>query len=545
VAKRKKERTSPAKVSRLIRRFWLPAGLAIVALCLALGTSALLKRAKRNAVLYRLPEMPDLGDKTETLRQNVAAADQVVRQVLESGPVNERFGRKAGELGKLYQANHFYDQAIRCYQLATEFDPENARWFYLLAFVYQEMGENESVSGPLEHTVRLAPRYSPAILKLADNYFKRRETDKAQAHYERRLDLLPGDPYALLGLARIALDASQWETAQAYLEKAIESDSKFGAAHRMLASVHEHFGRTGEMQEALDRAAQCTPFRPAPDPWIDALQDLCYDTEQLLVLGSKAVTSVEIETALEVYRRAMELDPKNPKAYLAMGKLWVMLGQKTQAREFFEKTIDLDPKSELAYFQLGLILRSEHKLRQAEQMFLKALDLDPNNPKTYNNLGVCLLEQERFQQAVGCLNKALEVDPEHIEARYNLAMSLWGLGKTEEAIGQYYHVLQLKPKWAKAANSLAWILATDRNAGIRNGDEAVQWAMVACKGEGRKNPEYLDTLAAAYAEAGHFTKALETAQRSLMIAKTIGDTELFYEVRHRLQLYKRGKAFHR
>jgi tetratricopeptide (TPR) repeat protein len=205
----------------------------------------------------------------------------------------------------------------------------------------------------------------------------------------------------------------------------------------------------------------------------------------------------------------------------------------------------VDPKSELAYFQLGLILRSEHKLRQAEQMFLKALDLDPNNPKTYNNLGVCLLEQERFQQAVGCLNKALEVDPEHIEARYNLAMSLWGLGKTEEAIGQYYHVLQLKPKWAKAANSLAWILATDRNAGIRNGDEAVQWAMVACKGEGRKNPEYLDTLAAAYAEAGHFTKALETAQRSLMIAKTIGDTELFYEVRHRLQLYKRGKAFHR
>jgi tetratricopeptide (TPR) repeat protein len=141
-----------------MRRFWLPAALAIVALSLALGTSALLKQAKRNAVLYRLPEMPDLGDKTEALRQNVAAADQVVRQALESGGVNERFGRKAGELGKLYQANHFYDQAIRCYQLATEFDPENARWFYLLAFVYQEKGENESVTEPLERTVLLAPR---------------------------------------------------------------------------------------------------------------------------------------------------------------------------------------------------------------------------------------------------------------------------------------------------------------------------------------------------------------------------------------------------
>jgi Flp pilus assembly protein TadD len=292
-------------------------------------------------------------------------------------------------------------------------------------------------------------------------------------------------------------------------------------------------------------AAQCTPFRPAPDPWVDALQDLCYDTEQLLVLGSKAVTGAEIETALEVYRRAMEVDPKNPKVYLAMGKLWVMLGQKKQAHEFFEKTIDLDPKSELAHFQLGLILRSEGKLRHAEQMFLKALDLDPNNPKVYNNLGVCLLEQERFQQAVVYLNKALEIDPEHIEARYNLAMSLWGLGKTDDAVGQYYHVLQLKPKWAKAANSLAWILATDRNRDIRNGHEAVEWAMVACKGEGRKNPEYLDTLAAAYAEAGRFTKALEIPQKSLIMAQTIGDTELLYEVQQRLQLYKRGKAFHR
>jgi tetratricopeptide (TPR) repeat protein len=123
-------------------------------------------------------------------------------------------------------------------------------------------------------------------------------------------------------------------------------------------------------------------------------------------------------------------------------------------------------------------------------------------------------------------------------------MSLWGLGKTEEGIGQYYHVLQLKPKWAKAANSLAWILATDRNADIRNGGEAVEWAMVACKGEGRKNPEYLDTLAAAYAEAGRFEQAVQTAQECLDLARLVGNTRLAQDVERRLQLYRTGKAFH-
>jgi len=68
------------------------------------------------------------------------------------------------------------------------------------------------------------------------------------------------------------------------------------------------------------------------------LADLCYETEQLLVLGSKAITRGEMDAALnKFYRRAMELDPKNPKVYLAMGKAMLMIGQFKDARELFQK----------------------------------------------------------------------------------------------------------------------------------------------------------------------------------------------------------------
>ena len=141
------------------------------------------------------------------------------------------------------------------------------------------------------------------------------------------------------------------------------------------------------------------------------------------------------------------------------------------------------------------------------------------------------------------MNKALEIYPEHLNARYNLGLALWSLGKIEPAVQEYRNVLSIKPDWATAANSLAWILATDKRVEIRNGTEAILWAQVACQGAGRENPEYLDTLAAAYAEAGRFEEAIRTARESLTLARSTGDTDLAEELEKRLQLYEAQKAF--
>jgi len=545
VAKEKKKaKTSSSRISVTLRRFWAPFALTLIGVFLVLGIWQFMEHGRRDAALDRLPGKPDLSSKTELLQKELIKRDQEIRQALNSYGVSQQFGYKCGELGRLYQANHFYDQAIPCYQLAIEFDPENPKWPYFLASVHQERGEGQSVVPLLEKTITLAPTYSPATLKLADNHFKSGKLELAKPQYLRRLDLEPRDPYAYLGLARIALKESKWERSQDYLEKAIDSNPNFGVAHRLLATVHEHFDRTIEKQKALDRAAKCTRFRPAPDPWIDALNDQCYDVEQLLVLGAKALTDLNIEKAFNFFSRSKDLDSKNPKAHLALGRLFFIVSQTEKASEYFQKAIELDPRSDEAFFQLGVILKSDGKLKESEQMFLKALEFHPNNPNVYNNLGVTLLEQQKFGQAVKYLQKALENYPEHINARYNLAMSLWGLGKVPEAVGQYKQILEMKPDWATAANSLAWILATDKNEAIRNGKEAIGWALVACKGEGQENSEYLDTLAAAYAEAGRFEQAVRTAKESIELARSAKDENLALEVEHRLGLYRSKKAFH-
>jgi hypothetical protein len=91
-------------------------------------------------------------------------------------------------------------------------------------------------------------------------------------------------------------------------------------------------------------------------------------------------------------------------------------------------------------------------------------------------------------------------------------------------------------------NNLAWILATCPIAALRNGDEAVQLAAHACKLT-RDTPVYMGTLAAAYAEAGDFSKALTTAQEARSAAEQKGEKDLALKNGELDEMYSRQQAY--
>ena len=78
--------------------------------------------------------------------------------------------------------------------------------------------------------------------------------------------------------------------------------------------------------------------------------------------------------------------------------------------------------------------------------------------------------------------------------------------------------------------------------GMRNGDEAVALAQQANRLCGGKQPEILDTLAAAYAETGWFPEALATAQ-ALELALQHQDRALAEVLRVRIALYEAGRPY--
>jgi Flp pilus assembly protein TadD len=93
-------------------------------------------------------------------------------------------------------------------------------------------------------------------------------------------------------------------------------------------------------------------------------------------------------------------------------------------------------------------------------------------------------------------------------------------------------------------NNLAWLLATCSKASLRNGGKAVELARQANALTGGENPIILNTLAAAFAEAGRFSEAVETARRALRLAETQSNTNLTGQLQLEMKLYQAGSPFH-
>jgi Tfp pilus assembly protein PilF len=88
------------------------------------------------------------------------------------------------------------------------------------------------------------------------------------------------------------------------------------------------------------------------------------------------------------------------------------------------------------------------------------------------------------------------------------------MGRTGAAIEEYQRSLSMQPNQPDLLNNLAWILATDPHPEFRNGTNAVRLAQAAFAMSRGAQPIFLGTMAAAYAEAGHFDDAAMAAQKA-------------------------------
>ena len=163
---------------------------------------------------------------------------------------------------------------------------------------------------------------------------------------------------------------------------------------------------------------------------------------------------------------------------------------------------------------------------EAITQYQKALEIKPDYAEAHINLGSALQQKGRVDEAITQFQKALQLNPDYAEAHNNLGNALLQKGRVSEAIAHFQQALQLEPADPRIKNNLAWLLATCPEASLRNGNKAVELAPQANELTGGENPIILHTLAAAFAEAGRFSEAVETAQRALHLAGAQSNTRL-------------------
>ena len=203
---------------------------------------------------------------------------------------------------------------------------------------------------------------------------------------------------------------------------------------------------------------------------------------------------------------------------------------------------DRSPYRSVLHGCLGTFYADHGRVGEAVEQYQLSLRLEPSVPGYYR-LATLLETNGAAEAALTNYLRLLELHPDpgiHAKA----AILLSGRARTTEAINHYRQALKFAPDWALALNNLAWILATAPEATNRSGAEAVQLAERACALTHSEVPLMLGTLAAAYAEAGRFTEAVETGERACAVARAAGESELAERNRELVGFYRAGQAYH-
>ncbi|MEP7014251.1 MAG: tetratricopeptide repeat protein [Verrucomicrobiota bacterium] len=266
----------------------------------------------------------------------------------------------------------------------------------------------------------------------------------------------------------------------------------------------------------------------------------------------------KIDIAVSEAAKAVESDPSDTRARRIHAMILDDLNRNDEALNEAARAVELSPGNSASHLQLAISAK-QSQIDKAIHEARRAIELGPENSAAYKFLMSCLLESHQDDEAINLAYDWLAVSPFSADVHYALALALAKKGEFVRAANHFGYVMMLRadlaevharlreglvflttasegskqlhtiasqaPDSPRMLDELAWLFATHPDPNLRDGQEAVHLAQHACILTDRRVPALLDTLAAAYAEAGKFPTAVSTAKEALVLARSSGDND--------------------
>ena len=336
-------------------------------------------------------------------------AGEVIAFMLENSSNLDEYSRAFFAQGHLHFVNEEYDQALRAYSRAIEFDPE-------FAASYNGRGATLAEQGKLEAAIE---------------------------DFQKSIEIDPGHASAYYNWGKALDEHGDTIGAVEQFRRATEADPGFAGAHYNWGFMLDEYGDTAGAIEQYRRAVLADPrFGAAYNNWGTALNRL----------GDAA-------GAIEQFRRATEANPGLAFAYYNWGNALDRLGDTAGAIEQFRRAAEIDPGFAGAYYNWGNALDKLGDTAGAIAKFGKAVQANPRFADAHNNWGAVLFRLGDIDGAIEQFRKAVQADPNDETAYYNWGLALHGQGDTPGAIEQFRRAIQADLASAHAYKAWADVLA--------------------------------------------------------------------------------------
>ena len=372
---------------------------------------------------------------------------------------------------------------------------------------------------------------------------------------------------ALCSILLATLSYLTWRQAHMYRDEEtlwrtnISQNPDSWMAHNNLATG---MVKSGRLDEAIVHYERTINKRPDPEK----------GENNLALTLAKAG---KIDNAIAHYRVAIALRPDYADAHYNLGRALIEKGNIDGAIDQYKQTLMLRPNDADAHNNLGGALLQKDRVFEAIEQFQWAVRLRENDADFQYNLANALAKSGQLAGAMVHYKIALSIRPDHVEARYELGSAFLQIGQADRAIESYEEVLKRNPDYVKAhinlgnlllqkgesaqaiahyekglavepddtasEINLAWLLATAADASLRNGPKALELARRVNQTSGGQNPFALRSLAAAYAENGEFSNAIDTAQAAFQLASENNSRGLMRALSNEMESYKADRPY--
>ncbi|MBN2108720.1 MAG: tetratricopeptide repeat protein [Deltaproteobacteria bacterium] len=339
-------------------------------------------------------------------------------------------------LGKLYESERKFKQAIPEYEAVLRIKPDDMQAMLSLLSLYKKTGMEEK-------TLDLYQKLAKADPKRADDYSSRAgaiaekqgSDEKALAIYQTLLNKNRGNIDARQKIIKLYEKSKKWDKVIEHVKVLIDLDPKNADLYLYLSDICY---KKNDIAGALAAAERAQKLRPNDSSIF----------VQLAVLSEKAKKN---DLAIGYYQKAVKTNPKkNPTLYNNLGMLLEKKGARKEAIQNYEMAVALNSKNIAFAKNLADAYEKEQQWKKAAEMYERITVLDKGSSESLEAAAVLWYKAGDKEKSLGAYKKLAATQPKKILWHQKLAYLYEEVNKIDDAMAEYKAVLALDPANAEA-----------------------------------------------------------------------------------------------
>jgi tetratricopeptide (TPR) repeat protein len=325
-------------------------------------------------------------------------------------------------LYKAYMRESNYREAKKHLDFLTQKKPGAIEYWQALAFCLDKIGDIEGLAAADQKVIALDYKNSDSRLRFAKYSLSRKDEETAYRLFKELSLLSPNNVEVFRNLYMLAKSKNDKISAVSYLQKYLSLNSNDGEAQRdlgdMLYERKDLDGSLAAYRKAIQvdpsikgfykRYAEIVIAKGEQDEVIKALSGVIKQGEADLstytTLGMIYQKKKMYTNARDVYLKALQLEPQNTDALIALGECYAQVGNFSDAVITYEQAVMMNPNASDEYKALGDLYQKQGKNEQAMNAYMKYLDKKPNDQEIAAKVGEFCYTSKNYKCAVTYLS---------------------------------------------------------------------------------------------------------------------------------------------